>query len=71
MQQLWLSSELRAFLKDYRAGEPIEALAVKYGRSPDALRQQASRAHVYRTGETLSRIRNKARLGGGESHDTN
>ena len=63
--QKWTSSELENFLDDYKSGEPIEVLATKYDRSPHALRQQSAKAHVYRTVETLSRVRNAARLGDG------
>ena len=63
--QKWTSSELENFLYDYKSGEPIEVLATKYDRSPNALRQQSAKAHVYRTVEALSRVRNEARLGDG------
>ena len=63
--QKWTPSELENFLDDYKLGEPIEVLATKYDRSPHALRQQSAKAHVYRTVETLSRVRNAARLGDG------
>ena len=63
--QKWTSSELENFLDDYKSGEPIEVLATKYDRSPHALRQQSAKAHVYRTVEALSRVRNEARLGDG------
>ena len=63
--QKWTSSELENFLDDYKSGEPIEVLATKYDRSPNALRQQSAKAHVYRTVEALSRVRNEARLGDG------
>ena len=64
-RQKWTPSELENFLGDYKLGEPIEVLATKYDRSPHALRQQSAKAHVYRTVETLSRVRNAARLGDG------
>ena len=63
--QKWTPSELENFLGDYKLGEPIEVLATKYDRSPHALRQQSAKAHVYRTVEALSRVRNAARLGDG------
>ena len=63
--QKWTSSELENFLDDYKSGEPIEVLATKYDRSANALRQQSAKAHVYRTVEALSRVRNEARLGDG------
>ena len=63
--QKWTTVELKKFLDDYKSGEPIEVLATKYDRSPSALRQQSAKAHVYRTVEALSRVRNEARLGDG------
>jgi hypothetical protein len=63
--QKWTIVELKNFLDDYKSGEPIEVLATKYDRSPNALRQQSAKAHVYRTVEALSRARSEARLGDG------
>jgi hypothetical protein len=61
----WEPTELEDFLAEYKAGESIDVLSTKYDRSPTALRQQSARMHVYRDADTLSRIRNDARLGDG------
>ncbi len=53
----WTPQTLSEMLQLYRDGVRIEKLAQKYGVTPDAIRQQASKARVYRSGEFLSEIR--------------
>ena len=53
----WTPQTLNEMLQLYRDGVRIEKLAKKYGVTPDAIRQQASKRHVYRSGEFLSTVR--------------
>lgn len=53
----WTAATLNEMLQLYRDGVRIEKLAKKYGVTPDAIRQQASKARVYRSGEFLSEVR--------------
>ena len=53
----WTPQTLNEMLQLYRDGVRIEKLSKKYGVTPDAIRQQASKRQVYRTGEFLSEIR--------------
>ncbi len=55
----WTAATLNEMLQLYRDGVRIEKLSEKYGVTPDAIRQQASKRQVYRTGEFLSEIRRK------------
>ena len=57
----WTPQTLNEMLQLYRDGVAIENLSKKYKVTPDAIRQQASKAHVYRSGEHLSRVRREAR----------
>ena len=56
----WTPQTLNEMLQLYRDGVRIEKLSEKYGVTPDAIRQQASKAHVYRSGDHLSRVRREA-----------
>jgi transposase-like protein len=56
----WTAATLNEMLQLYRDGVRIEKLAKKYGVTADAIRQQASKHHVYRSGDHLSQVRREA-----------
>ena len=56
----WTAATLNEMLQLYRDGVRIEKLAQKYGVTADAIRQQASKRHVYRSEDHLSRVRREA-----------
>lgn len=53
----WTPQTLNEMLQLYCDGVRIEKLSKKYGVTADAIRQQASKARVYRSGEFLSTVR--------------
>ena len=63
----WKPEELNQMLQLYRDGASTKALGKKYSVSSDAIRQQAAKAHVYRTADTLSSVRREARKGNNET----
>jgi hypothetical protein len=57
----WEEEDRALLLMLYGEGWDTSALAARFDRSEDAIRQQTAKAHVYRTADKLSEIRRNAR----------
>ena len=56
----WSIKDKQELFEKYKAGVEIEILCEEYNRSANAIRQQTALGHVYRTRDTLAKIRKKA-----------
>ena len=61
--QVWTGPDLQRLFNAWRAGEHIESLSARFGRTPNSIRQQLHKAKVRRTSEKLREIRLAARQG--------
>ena len=56
----WTAATLNEMLQGYRDGVSVADLAKTFDVTSSAIRQQASKYHVYRSGDHLSRVRREA-----------
>ena len=61
--QVWTGPNLQRLFNAWRAGEHMDSLVKRFGRTPNAIRQQLHKAKVQRTPEKLREIRLRARRG--------
>ena len=61
--QVWTGPDLQRLFNAWRAGEHIESLSARFGRTPNSIRQQLHKAKVRRTPAKLREIRLAARQG--------
>jgi hypothetical protein len=61
--EVWTGPNLQRLFNAWRAGEHMDSLVKRFGRTPNAIRQQLHKAKVRRTSEKLREIRLAARQG--------
>jgi len=61
--QVWTGPNLQRLFNAWRAGDDIDSLSKRFGRTPNAIRQQLHKAKVQRTPEKLREIHRAARRG--------
>lgn len=61
--QVWTGPNLQRLFNAWREGEHMDSLVERFGRTPNAIRQQLHKAKVQRTPEILRKIRLKAGRG--------
>tara|TARA_R110001583_G_scaffold95021_2_gene238745 strand:+ start:187 stop:540 length:354 start_codon:yes stop_codon:yes gene_type:complete len=61
--EVWTGPNLQRLFNAWRAGEHMDSLSKRFGRTPNAIRQQLHKAKVQRTPEILRKIRLEARRG--------
>ena len=61
--KVWTGPDLQRLFNAWRAGDDIESLSARFGRTPNSIRQQLHKAKVRRTSEKLREIRLIARQG--------
>ena len=61
--QVWTGPNLQRLFNAWRAGEHMDSLVKRFGRTPNAIRQQLHKAKVRRTPEKLREIHKAARQG--------
>jgi len=61
--KVWTGPDLQRLFNAWRAGDDIESLSARFGRTPNSIRQQLHKAKVRRTSEKLREIRLRARRG--------
>ena len=59
--KVWTGPDLQRLFNAWRAGDDIESLSARFGRTPNSIRQQLHKAKVRRTSEKLREIRLAAR----------
>jgi hypothetical protein len=63
VHKVWTGPDLQRLFNAWRAGDDIDSLSKRFGRTPNAIRQQLHKAKVRRTSEKLRQIRLIARQG--------
>jgi hypothetical protein len=61
--KVWTGPDLQRLFNAWRAGDDIESLSARFGRTPNSIRQQLHKAKVRRTPDKLRQIRLAARQG--------
>ena len=61
--KVWTGPNLQRLFNAWRAGEHMDSLVKRFGRTPNSIRQQLHKAKVQRTPEKLREIRLEARRG--------
>ena len=61
--KVWTGPNLQRLFNAWRAGEHIDSLSKRFGRTPNSIRQQLHKAKVRRTPGKLKQIRLAARRG--------
>ena len=61
--QAWTGPDLQRLFNAWRAGEHMDSLSKRFGRTPNSIRQQLHKAKVRRTPAKLREIRLIARQG--------
>ena len=61
--KVWTGPNLQRLFNAWRAGEHMDSLVKRFGRTPNSIRQQLHKAKVQRTPEKLREIRLRARQG--------
>ena len=61
--KVWTGPNLQRLFNAWRAGEHMDSLVKRFGRTPNSIRQQLHKAKVQRTPEKLREIRLRARRG--------
>ena len=61
--QVWTGPNLQRLFNAWRAGEHMDSLVKRFGRTPNSIRQQLHKAKVRRTPDKLRQIRLEARQG--------
>ena len=63
VHKVWTGPDLQRLFNAWRAGDDIDSLSKRFGRTPNSIRQQLHKAKVRRTSEKLREIRLAARQG--------
>jgi hypothetical protein len=63
VHKVWTGPDLQRLFNAWRAGDDIDSLSKRFGRTPNSIRQQLHKAKVRRTSEKLREIRLIARQG--------
>jgi len=61
--KVWTGPDLQRLFNAWRAGEHMDSLVKRFGRTPNSIRQQLHKAKVRRTPDKLRQIRLAARRG--------
>ena len=61
--KVWTGPDLQRLFNAWRAGDNMDSLVARFGRTPNAIRQQLHKAKVRRTPQKLREIRLIARRG--------
>jgi len=61
--KVWTGPDLQRLFNAWRAGDDIDSLSKRFGRTPNSIRQQLHKAKVRRTPDKLRQIRLAARRG--------
>ena len=61
--KVWTGPDLQRLFNAWRAGDDIDSLSNRFGRTPNSIRQQLHKAKVRRTPAKLREIRLRARQG--------
>ena len=61
--KVWTGPDLQRLFNAWRAGDNMDSLVARFGRTPNAIRQQLHKAKVRRTPAKLREIRLIARQG--------